>query len=32
VRYADVDGALAPRDALAFTYCNRGVTNDGLCL
>jgi hypothetical protein len=32
VRYADQDGTLTTADSLAFTYCNRGVTNDGLCL
>ena len=32
VRYADRDGTLTPLDGLGFTYCNRGVTTDGLCL
>ncbi len=32
VRFIDLDGTLTPVDALRFTYCDRGVTTDGLCL
>ena len=32
VSYLDLDGTLTPTGALRYTYCDRGVTTDGLCL